>query len=47
MYSAIQTGGNIGMQTLDQCLQDLVKRNIVASSEARSKAANKDLFPGA
>ena len=46
MYSAIQTGGNIGMQTLDQCLQDLVKRNMVASAEARGKAANKELFPG-
>jgi len=46
MYSAIQTGGNIGMQTLDQCLTDLVKRGVVASSEARSKAANKELFPG-
>ncbi|MFH2134753.1 MAG: type IV pilus twitching motility protein PilT [Pseudomonadota bacterium] len=45
MYSAIQTGGNIGMQTLDQCLTDLVKRGVVASGEARSKAANKDLFP--
>jgi len=46
MYSSIQTGGNIGMQTLDQCLSELVKRNMVASSEARSKAVNKDLFPG-
>jgi twitching motility protein PilT len=46
MYSAIQTGGNMGMQTLDQCLSDLVKRNVVASSEARGKAVNKDLFPG-
>ncbi|MBU3903395.1 MAG: type IV pilus twitching motility protein PilT, partial [Gammaproteobacteria bacterium] len=45
MYSAIQTGGNIGMQTLDQCLTDLVKRGVVSSGEARSKAANKDLFP--
>ena len=25
MYSAIQTGGALGMQTLDQCLQGLVK----------------------
>jgi twitching motility protein PilT len=46
MYSAIQTGGNIGMQTLDQNLTELVKRNIVSSSEARTKAANKDTFPG-
>jgi len=45
MYSAIQTGGSIGMQTLDQCLTDLVKRNIVSSAEARTKAVNKDLFP--
>src|SRR5512137_835006 len=46
MYSAIQTGGNIGMQTLDQCLSEMVKRNLVSSSEARGKAVNKDLFPG-
>jgi twitching motility protein PilT len=46
MYSAIQTGGNIGMQTLDQCLQDLVKRNIVASGIARGAAQNKDSFLG-
>ncbi|MES2180474.1 MAG: type IV pilus twitching motility protein PilT [Pseudomonadota bacterium] len=46
MYSAIQTGQNIGMQTLDQNLQDLVKRNIVSANEARSKAANKDSIIG-
>jgi twitching motility protein PilT len=46
MYSAIQTGAQIGMQTLDQNLLDLVKRNAVSASEARGKAMNKDLFPG-
>jgi twitching motility protein PilT len=46
MYSAIQTGQQYGMQTLDQNLQDLVKRNVVSPAEARSKAANKDNFPG-
>jgi len=46
MYSAIQTGQQFGMQTLDQNLQDLVKRNIISVVEARSKAANKDTFPG-
>jgi twitching motility protein PilT len=46
MYSAIQTGQNVGMQTLDQCLQDLVKRNVVSAGEARSKAANKDSIIG-
>ena len=44
MYSAIQTGAQLGMQTLDQNLQDLVKRNIVSKEEARGKAANKDNF---
>ena len=47
MYSAIQTGQALGMQTLDQNLQDLVRRNMVSASEARVKAMNKDLFPGA
>jgi twitching motility protein PilT len=46
MYSSIQTGQQYGMQTLDQNLQDLVKRNIVAVEEARTKAANKDNFKG-
>jgi twitching motility protein PilT len=46
MYSAIQTGQNVGMQTLDQNLQELVKRSIISAGEARGKAANKDAFPG-
>ena len=45
MYSAIQTGQNYGMQTLDQNLIDLVRRNVVSSAEARFRAANKDAFP--
>jgi twitching motility protein PilT len=45
MYSAIQTGQNFGMQTLDQNLIELVRRNVVSSSEARFRAANKDAFP--
>ncbi|MCX4193609.1 type IV pilus twitching motility protein PilT [Methylophaga sp. OBS1] len=44
MYSAIQTGGALGMQTLDQCLQDLVRRQKVTKHEAASRAVNKDLF---
>ena len=47
MYSSIQTGGTLGMQTLDQNLLDLVRRNLVSAAEARAKAANKDAFPGA
>ena len=46
MYSAIQTGQQYGMQTLDQNLQDLVRKKIITPDEARSKAANKDSIPG-
>lgn len=44
MYSSIQTGQSLGMQTLDQSLQDLVRRGLVAASEARVHAANKEQF---
>jgi len=46
MYSAIQTGQGVGMQTLDQCLADLVRRNVISAHEARHKAMNKDNFAG-
>jgi len=46
MYSAIQTGQNFGMQTLDQNLLELVRRNVVSNAEARARATNKDNFPG-
>ncbi len=42
MYSAIQTGQQFGMQTLDQNLQQLVQKGVVDRTEAMSKAANKD-----
>lgn len=44
MYSAIQTGQGVGMQTLDQCLSELVKRNQISAAEAKVRAVNKDLF---
>lgn len=46
MYSAIQTGQGVGMQTLDQNLADLVKRGVISVAEARTKAMNKDNFRG-
>jgi twitching motility protein PilT len=46
MYSAIQTGSNVGMQTLDQNLTDLVKRNVISNGAARSAAKTPDNFPG-
>ncbi len=45
MYSAIQTGQQFGMKTLDQDLAELVKKNVVSRQEALSKCANKDAFP--
>jgi len=44
MYSTIQTGSQFGMQTLDQCLQDVVKRGQVTRQEASIYAKNKDVF---
>jgi twitching motility protein PilT len=46
MYSAIQTGSNVGMQTLDSNLTDLVKRNIISPSAARFAAKTPENFPG-
>ena len=44
MYSAIQTGQSLGMQTLIQRLEGLVANGSITIEEARSKAANKDNF---
>jgi twitching motility protein PilT len=44
MYSAIQTGGSIGMQTLDACLKDLLGKGIIARESAREKAKTPDNF---
>jgi len=44
MYSSIQTGQAIGMQTLDQCLKDLVNRGLIAKAQARSRAVSKADF---
>ncbi|MBT4838550.1 MAG: type IV pilus twitching motility protein PilT, partial [Methylococcales bacterium] len=44
MYSAIQTGQGIGMQTLDQHLDDLLRRGQITRDDARSKAIAKENF---
>ena len=46
MYSAIQTGSNVGMQTLDQCLSDLVRRGTISAEAARAAAKSPENFPG-
>jgi len=41
IYSAIQTGGNLGMQTLDMALSRLVNQNLVSREEAQAKAKGR------
>src|SRR4030067_894437 len=36
MYSAIQTGSAVGMQTLDQNLADLVRRHVLSAAVGRT-----------
>ena len=46
MYSSIQTGQSLGMQTLDQNLADLVRRNVdLAGRGARQGQVPREL-PG-
>jgi twitching motility protein PilT len=42
MYSAIQTGAQLGMQTLDQCLKTLIQKGVVSREEAKLKAKAPD-----
>ena len=42
MYSAIQTGQAMGMQTLDQNLKQLVEKGIINRLDARTKASNPE-----
>jgi len=44
MYSAIQTGLGVGMQTLDQCLKDLLAKGLISRQDARDKAKSKEEF---
>ncbi len=44
MYSAIQTGQAHGMQTLDQAMQDLLRKGQISKQDAIARAVNKELF---
>ena len=44
--STLQTGQKFGMQTLDQCLQQLVRENRISMDVARSKAVSPDQLSG-
>ena len=44
MYSSIQTGQSLGMQTMDQCLKDLFKKRVITREIAREKARMPESF---
>jgi len=44
MYSSIQTGASIGMQTLDQCLQALLSKGVISRDAAKEKAKMPENF---
>jgi twitching motility protein PilT len=44
MYSVIQTGAAHGMQTMDQCLLNLVNRGLITKQDALAKAQDKNAF---
>ena len=44
MYSAIQTGMNAGMKTLDQALEELIERGLISKYEAARRAVDKNMF---
>lgn len=46
MYSSIQTGASHGMQTMDQCLLNLLNRGIISQAQAQAKAHDKGAFGG-
>ncbi|WP_105257931.1 type IV pilus twitching motility protein PilT [Pseudoalteromonas sp. T1lg88] len=44
MYSSIQTGAAHGMQTMDQCLHELLNRGLISTQAAKAKAHDKTQF---
>ena len=44
MYSAIQTGAALGMQTLDQALAGMIEKRLITRDQARAKAKMPDQF---
>ena len=44
MYSAIQTGAQLGMQTLDQCLTNMLQKGLITREAAREKAKMPENF---
>lgn len=47
LETAMQSGGAIGMQTMDSALMDLVERGVVSGQDAYQQANNKTMFKSA
>jgi twitching motility protein PilT len=44
IYSLMETGAELGMQTMDRALADLVRRGVVAAEEAATRALDLDNY---
>ena len=44
IYSAMQTGGGFGMQTMDAALAELVRRGRISRQEAEKRSSNPEEF---
>jgi twitching motility protein PilT len=42
IYSALQTGGKFGMQTMDAALVDLMRRGLITEAEAEKRSSNPE-----
>ena len=42
IYSAMQTGGKFGMQTMDASLVDLIRRGLISREEGEKRSSNPD-----
>jgi twitching motility protein PilT len=42
IYSAMQTGGKFGMQTMDAALVELVRRGLISRKEAEKRSSNPE-----
>jgi twitching motility protein PilT len=44
IYSAIQTGGKLGMQTMETALANLVKGGVISTEEGLAKSGKPEEF---
>jgi twitching motility protein PilT len=44
IYSAMQTGGKFGMQTMDAALVELLRKGLISREEAEKRSSNPDEF---